>query len=240
MATWIARYKSGEYVEVWAEMQSLGPDIRKPAHRKAADAVVRETMTRAHKNVLRLFEELLGLGYRFQGVSEPAEPDYPLELRLEHAVAYVKERGGKYKSDPWGHPALAWVEEEEIELPARFRNGKPGRANYLRPNARMETALDKLELQNGTPLPLAVRGWFSTVGSVDLTGTHPNLNRDGAIEALRISLAHIPAISAVDAGADFVAVIRHAFAWGGFPGWSTRNDPPQRELAWLRSKLLPL
>src|SRR5512132_2538724 len=97
---WLERYKAGEYAAVWAEMQALGVEISKRAYSKAAEAVLRETMARARNNVLRLFAELPKLGYRFLGAPEP-EPDYPLELRLEHALAYVRERGGvKYKANP--------------------------------------------------------------------------------------------------------------------------------------------
>ncbi|HMD70662.1 MAG TPA: hypothetical protein VKF41_04930 [Bryobacteraceae bacterium] len=241
MATWNARYKAGEYTEVWAEMQALGAGIRKPARRKAADAVVRETMKRARGNVERLLAELPGLGYRFQGVPEPAEPDYPLELRIEHALEYVANRGGKqHKANPWSHPALAWVEEEEIEVPARFRRGNLGRSTHRPPDARMSGALDEIERQTGSPLPLAVRAWFETVGAVNLAGTHPMLNPDGAVDTLRVTPEGIDRAVADGAGAGFVSVIRHAFAWGGFPGWSGRAYAPERELAWLRSKLLPL
>jgi hypothetical protein len=241
MATWNARYKAGEYAEVWAEMEALGAGIRKPSRRKAADAVVRETMKRARTNVERLFAELSGLGYRFQGAPEPAEPDYPLELRIQHALDYVAKRGGKqYKANPWSHPALAWVEEEEIEVPARFRQGDLGRTSYRPPGARMNGALDEIERQTGSPLPLAVRAWFETVGSVSLAGTHPILNLDGAVDTLRVTLEDIDRAAAEGAGAEFVAAIRQAFAWGGFPGWSGRAAAPERELACLRSKLLPL
>jgi hypothetical protein len=75
---------------------------------------------------------------------------------------------------------------------------------------------------------------------VSLAGTHPALNRDGAVDTLRVTPEEIDRAAADGAGAEFVAAIRHAFAWGGFPGWSGRADAPERELAWLRSKLLPL
>ena len=43
-----------------------------------------------------------------------------------------------------------------------------------------------------------------------------------------------------NSGAEFVAAVRHAFEWAGFPGWAGHAHPPERELAWLRSRLLPL
>jgi len=75
MANWLQRYKVGEHAAVWEEMQLLGGDLSKPAYRRAADAVVRETMKRASANVQVLFQELLSLGYQFQGAPELVEPD---------------------------------------------------------------------------------------------------------------------------------------------------------------------
>ena len=235
MPDWLERYQGGEHDGVWAEMQSLGMAIRKTAYRKAADAVVRETIERARQNVQQLFAELRKLGYRFESPSEPAEPDLPLELRLEHALAYAREHGGRMKSSPFAHPALAWVDEEDIPVPARFRNGLPGRANYRPPSARTQQILTSAE-----PLPLAVRRWFETIGSVDLKGTHPRLNPHGGVGVLRVTLEGIEGMAGSGAGAGFVAAIREAFRWAGFPGWADRTDRPERELVWLRSKLQPL
>ena len=241
VTTWLERYQSGECVQVWAEMEAQVTDIGGPAAGKEAGRVVRETTERAHRNVLRLLEELTAMGYRFQGAADPAEPDYPLELRIGQALRYVREHGGvAFHANPWLHPALAWVEEEEIELPARFREGRPGRATFRPPSARTKAFLDALEQRGGRPFPLAVRAWFQTVGSVDLTGTHPLLNRDGSGGALRITLEGADVWAVGGVGAEFVASIRRAFQWGGFPGWADRGDAPVRELEWLRSKLLPL
>jgi hypothetical protein len=245
---WLERYKAGECAAVWAEMESLGADLAKPGNAKAAAAVVRETMARAQQNVLTLFQELQSLGYRFAG-APPSKTDYPLELRLGAAVDYARKHNSKkYKANPWAHPALAWVDEEEIELPDHFRKGRPARANYRPATARTAAALDDIERRIGQVLPLAIRGWFETVGSVDLKGSHPFLNPEGTITALRIVIEEVRdaaiaangAANGAAAGAEFVAQIRHAFELAGLPGWSTRANPPQRELDWLRSKLLPL
>ena len=224
MGTWLDRYRGGECGEVWAEMESLGADLRKPAYRKESSAVVRETIGRANQNVLTLFAELLKLGYQFGG-GESAEPDHPLEVRLEHALEYVKQHGTpKHKADPWRHPALAWVEDEEIDVPARFRKGKPGRTNFRAPSERTKASLDQME-----PLPLAVRAWFEKVGSVDFQGRHPVLNREGAIVTLRVIVEQAFQWTGV-AGSEFVSHVRRGFQWGGLPGWSERAAYPEREI----------
>jgi hypothetical protein len=38
----------------------------------------------------------------------------------------------------------------------------------------------------------------------------------------------------------FVNYLRHAFRWGGFPGWDQYDNPPQTELAILTDGLLPI
>jgi hypothetical protein len=241
MSDWIERYRGGECAVVWEEMQALGQGIRKPAYRKAASAVVKETMQRARKNALTLLEALPTIGYRFAAAPEPAAPDYLLELRLQSALAYVRRHGGaKGRANPFGHQALAWVEDEEIELPAEHLGGRPGRANYRPPSARTAELLEAVEHRRGAPLAMAVRAWFETVGSVDLAGSHPILNRGGEVTAMRVFVDQAAEIAGSDAGAEFVAGLRHAFEWGGFPGWAERTDAPERELTWLRGKLLPL
>ena len=231
MATWIERYRAGDCAAVWAEMEALGSAIRKPANRRFAAPVVEETMERCRCNVMWLFEALPQIGYRFSGALSPSEPDYPLELRITGALKYVEANGGKkYRKEPFSHPAFAWLEEEEIELPEHHRNGRPGRANYRAPGPCMQAKLDQME-----PLPMAVRAWFGTVGWIDLSGTHPMLNRGGHTEALRAVTDDCE--RGGSAGATFVARMREAFAWGGFPGWRERAEAPQRELDWLRSKI---
>lgn len=240
MATWMDRCKAGDRAAVWAEMQSLGPDIRQPKHWRAAQSVAADTMERCRRNVLKLFECLPKIGYRFLGAAEPAVPDYVLELRIQGALAYVAATGGKrHRGDPWSHAAFGWLEDEEIELPAHHRQGRPARANYRPAGARAAAMLDEIEVGIGGPLPLAVRCWFEKVGSVDLAGTHPMLNRTGQIAALRLVLEPGGAglTAGADAGAPFVESVRQAFAWGGFPGWAGAANAPQRELDWLRGQL---
>jgi hypothetical protein len=233
MSDWLERYRAGACAEVWAEMDGLGVDVQKPSHRKAAEQVACETMERCRKNVLWLFDGLQQLGYRFRDPAEPGPPDYPLELRIQGTLDYVRVKGGKkYATDPWSHPAFAWVDDEDIDLPAHHRKGRPGRSQFRPLGAKNAAAMKSIEL------PLSVHCWFEIVGCVDLGGTHPVLNRDGEVEALRVVWG--PEWAGSGAGADFVASLRLAFHWAGLPGWSRRPEAPERELEWLRSKLIPV
>jgi hypothetical protein len=236
--SWLQRYKAGERAEVWAEMEALGASIAEGPARKKADAVVRETMKRARSNFQHLFKELPGLGYQFEGPAQAGPRDALLEMRIDHALDYVRAKSGK-RANAWAHPALAWIEEEEIELPERFRGGRLARANYRPPSARLNSILDELERSSGTPLTLAARAWFEIVGAVNLKGRHPILNPDGAVAVLRV-LPEEATGEPFSVGAGFVARMRRAFEWSGFPGWEARENHPSRELEFLRHELLPL
>lgn len=243
MRDWVKQYCDGRHAEVWQEMQSLGAAISRPAYAKAARKVALETMQRARQNIRTLIDELLELGYRFDGPAEPTKADYALELRIANALHYVSVSGSKrQQADPWSHPAFAWLDEEDVELPSHYRNGKPARTTYRPPSSGAAGQLDLIEKRAGKPLSLSERAWFEVVGSVNLKGTHPLLNRNGAVVTLRIvwDPPAMPLPSGPSAGAEFVASLRHAFQWAGFPGWAGQADAPERELSHLRSKLVPL
>jgi hypothetical protein len=65
MPTFHERYIAGEYEQVWDDMCSLGPDVRKPTYFDDAVAVARETMQRVRRNCEMLIPRLQGLGWRF-------------------------------------------------------------------------------------------------------------------------------------------------------------------------------
>ena len=65
MPTYLERYLAGEREQVWAELSARGPAIRAEPLFAEAQAVARETMTRARANVALLVQRLTSLGYRF-------------------------------------------------------------------------------------------------------------------------------------------------------------------------------
>jgi hypothetical protein len=79
----VARYVRGEREAVWAELVALGSDVREPAVLPQAQAVARETMRRARRNVETLVARLREAGYRFQFPDEvhvPPAEDVEAEL----------------------------------------------------------------------------------------------------------------------------------------------------------------
>ena len=233
MNHWLERYRGGECERVWSEMQALGAGVRSPEHLAAAGAVARETMERARRNILTLIERLRSIGYAF--AAPAAEPDPALELRISRALAYASASGGAYRRNPWAHPALAWVEEEEA-LPARFAGQRLPLSVFRRAKPLPEGLAANLSL--------ARRAFHEVAGAVDFRGRHPYLapqGADGDAEPLKVT-AIGPDIGEADptAGATFVAALRRSFQWGGFPGWERSDDPPLREIEYLRKGLEPL
>src|SRR5579863_851722 len=86
MASWIERYREGECEAVWAELVTLGAQVREAPYADDAWAVARETMRRARSNVETLIERLDGLGYRFwdgkQGGGRPNQAMFGRPLRF--------------------------------------------------------------------------------------------------------------------------------------------------------------
>lgn len=246
MPDWLKRYKQGEHAAIWAEMDALGPDIRKKANLTEARKVATETMTRAQRNIESLIAALPTIGYCFAAPGESATMSWALELRLSNAVAYAKNSGKKYEKDPWSHPALQWVELEEPPVPVPYLEGRPAWTVHRLPSTDVKIALDNLETKLGGPLPLSLRAFWELVGSVSLAGSHPLLNPKGGVQSLMVApyrkagaLAPKAAVG-TGAGAQFIADLRRAFEWSGFPGWEGHPDPPKREIDFLRAKLSPL
>jgi hypothetical protein len=67
---WLDRYVAGEHAAVWAEMVSVGPQVRAKPFAAPAWSVAQETMRRARHNVEHIIRRLDALNYRF---IEPAQ-----------------------------------------------------------------------------------------------------------------------------------------------------------------------
>lgn len=65
MSDLLSRYTSGEHVQVWNELQQLGPAVLDNEHREAAMQVALETMRRVQRNCALIVTRLKSLQYRF-------------------------------------------------------------------------------------------------------------------------------------------------------------------------------
>jgi hypothetical protein len=99
MSTYLQRYLDDEREAVWAELMALGPRVREEPLFSDAQAVARETMTRARANVERLVERLTALGYRFvsDALGEAHPPHTP---PTEESVAVLRRLEGEFGQLP--------------------------------------------------------------------------------------------------------------------------------------------
>ena len=66
MSRFLERYLDGQHEQVWTELVSLGPYVRRePEYWRQARSVAEETMRRVRENLERLVVELPRVGYEF-------------------------------------------------------------------------------------------------------------------------------------------------------------------------------
>src|SRR5262245_51457468 len=108
MTTFVERYLSGDRAPVWRELRALGDRVREPALRADAEAVARESVGRAKRNVETLIDRLRGQGYRFGDPWNAEGAEEPLALpddKTPAFVAWLEKRFG-----PLPLTVRAWIE----------------------------------------------------------------------------------------------------------------------------------
>jgi len=76
---YLERYHNGEHVQVWDELQSLGPAVRGDPYYIQAQAVAAETMRRVRRNCERLVARLQTLGYVFGTFPDRTRRSYAVD-----------------------------------------------------------------------------------------------------------------------------------------------------------------
>ncbi|HEY9296200.1 MAG TPA: hypothetical protein VIQ31_07470, partial [Phormidium sp.] len=92
MTTFLERYKSGEYEQVWTELLARGSSIRNEPLLEDALAVARETMARTRTNIEMLIERLQAINYEFEDpgiVFIPPQPDIREQIASLESLAGV-------------------------------------------------------------------------------------------------------------------------------------------------------
>ncbi len=86
----LARYDSGDCVQVWRELRELGTLVREPEYLDQALAVAQETMRRVRTNAESVYHRLLDAGYQFQYPEDAfIPPDSPSSSLLESVQQMV-------------------------------------------------------------------------------------------------------------------------------------------------------
>jgi hypothetical protein len=155
-SSYLERYRAGEYEAVWAELTALGPAVREAPLYVEAQAVARETMTRARSNVETLVERLKTLGYRFHNEISWQPPDDELLADLR---AIEAEHGTLPLSlETWyevvgtvnfmgSHPHLsAYAAAVDLRQVDMYFQGKLLRASIY-PDFHIITSHDDLDVQ---------------------------------------------------------------------------------------------
>jgi hypothetical protein len=218
-------------------------------------------ITTVRRNLDAVIEQLTALGYKFDALNVSEKADWALELRLDHAIAFVREKRGKKLSPQaaLNDPDLSWIAEENIILPQRFYP-HPQAPGIVRRDPKAAAKIKAFETKTGLRVHKSMREWFVECGAVDLSGSQPFLNPEHRFQALRIApfeacaaalagprLPLFPAdpgcwkvdvaTGTLEDGRDLLDAIHQSLWWAGLPGWAQTADPPQRELAFVQTKL---
>jgi hypothetical protein len=182
------RYIAGEFRGVWAELSTLGEEVRYDAYAIDALAVAYETMHRAAANVGMIINRLQAIDYEFRStVFAPywktsladAATREVLEGRLEQLAETARSLGPPEQLPPelieYWKTNLAREEERAIAAQER-------RMGIVRPHMAPERTTDlwiKRVVQAAGAIPFSLRAWYKTVGGVNLVGSHPELAPPG-------------------------------------------------------------
>jgi hypothetical protein len=201
---WISRYQAGECQKVWAEMVSLGPDVRSTPYLEPAWSVAHETMRRARRNVETIVQRLDQIGYTFwngrQGPPTPQPARVSIGSRVttfssaEQLLANAMARNGSGLAPEFrqqiGHllekaKAMRATTEamRDVKSPplAAVTSHLEDEIVFSPPAATTTSMIHKLE-KAGLTLPLSLKAWAEAVGHVNLSGSHSALCfwQDGA------------------------------------------------------------
>lgn len=238
MSSWVERYVDGQHESVWAEVVALGARAGEPAFAADVNALARETMQRALRNVEALTSLLPSIGWRFRFPMSGPPSDHCVHARPRSDVQ-EKIRALETLCGPLPASLRAWWEvvgtvcfmreglrdmEEPLPDPlvvapiesviAEFHEwaADPARRR-LEPRFRAPLAPDELhkeDISGGAPYELEL----------------PSSAADGVL----LNEWH---------NATFVSYLRDAFRWGGVPGWS-RAPYTAARVAAISRELVPL
>jgi len=225
MATWLERYRKGEYERVWAEMMAAGEHIRREPLFSDALAVARETMSRARENIAVLRARLERIGYRFAYPDEAVRPPRP---DVQRCIEELERRVG-----PMPLALRAWY---EIVGSVNFIGYHPkwNTSAYSDPLVvdPIDMALEEYsiwreecrkygsEAMGPYQAPLAPDYYHKT----DIASAPHR-----AVVVYRIVLPNPAADAPVrdePHQTTFVNYLRTCFRWGGFPGFEDAEERP--------------
>lgn len=241
MTRWLERYRAGDRVQVWAEMTSVGADLRGTPDWADAVAVARETMTRARTNVERLVQLLPAAGYRFR---QP--PDAVLVPRVDDIEAQLQVFEAKVGRLPLA--LRAWYEHVgHVDLTGSHPDWDFEYTDPLVLNTPLDYLAGEFEIweaDRGTEWDMgafAVELGPDMLHKADVSGGTPYgiaVPNDG-VDGLVLWERH---------QTTFVNYLRIAFVWAGLPGWdrgaldgwARPSGPTPHVIREIADQLLPI
>lgn len=250
MITYLERYQEFasagyENTRVWAELTSLGSDIRREPLFSDALAVARETMSRARKNIEILINRLQKLNYRFLDTRDiwiPPNEESLLALKMfetDYGPLPLSIRSWYEIVGPvcllGTHPKLSYIDSASGDSSSPFYSDPlvidPIRDPIISFYADMEFGFTGEET---TDPPYCIWLGPDAIQKANMSGGGPTMIMipNPAMDA--------PLISEQWDGMLFMNYLRQCFQWGGFPGLNDYPDYPKDELDFLTKDLIPL
>jgi hypothetical protein len=238
LSDWVERYVAGQEESVWQEVVALGPRASDPAVASAVNALARETMRRALRNVETLTSLLPSIGWRFRFPLSGPPGDYCVHARpgfdVREKIAVLETLCGPLPSS-----LRAWW---EVVGPVCFmREPVDGHEDPL-PDPLVVSPIesvisefhewasdpDRRRLETRFRAPLAP----DELHKEDISGGAPYEIElpSSAADAVLLNEWH---------NAMFVSYLREAFRWAGVPGWSRAPHTAARVAA-IRRELVPI
>lgn len=196
-AAWLSRYQAGEHEAVWAEMVSLGLEIRSAPYLEPAWSVAQETMRRARYNVETIVKRLDQIGYVFWNGTHGPIAAQPMRLSMGGKLVAVSSAQSLYETAMAGNSSsLSPAFRQQMELLHEKAKAIRTRTDAIRdvkapplspagnhledeivfspPSPGTNALIRKLE-KAGMILPLSLKAWAEMVGDINLSGAHPAL-----------------------------------------------------------------
>lgn len=163
--TYLERYCSGAYQTVWDELVALGSDVRVEPIYADACAVAQETMRRVRQNIEILVSRLSHSEFIF-GYNH-------LQQRFFKQVTGAFSDGEKRSY----YDFFCWMRRQPPVMFPTFvaQDILPYRGQIEGTRPSTPELLDQLEQECGS-LPIAVRAWYTEVGTVNFYGYCPVWN----------------------------------------------------------------
>ncbi len=229
MASFHERYLDGDRTRVWHELRQLGSAVRGPDHLADAEAVVREAMQRARRNVEALVVRLRGERYVFDaapGARTAQTPVAPPDARTPQFVAWLERRCGTLPLT-----ARAWIEiVGDVDLSGvhpfwperRFSNPFVMEFECKSSSA----SRDKLREGIAAEYEMQLAEPLEDPGPFRFSAAPPGVN-DGVGYSILLPDESADAMFQYEDGVlvPFIEYLRFAFRWGGCPGNQKYIDP---------------